>query len=98
MRAASRSQFRTNAWLTFDQPCTTIIFVPRHIPLSDQIRAAIEASELSRAEICRRIGLDKAVMSRFMSGQGGLAMTKLDRLGRVLGLRIECRPNGRRPR
>ncbi len=81
------------------QPYAIINPVVRFVPLSNQIRAAIKASGMSRAEICRRIDLDKGVMSRFMTGKCGLALKTLDRLGQLLDMRIECRrPGGRRMR
>lgn len=56
--------------------------------LTEQVRAAIDASELSRYEICKRLPLAQATMSRFMHRQGGLSMKTLDRLAELLGLRI----------
>ncbi|MFH1023505.1 MAG: hypothetical protein V1809_08950 [Planctomycetota bacterium] len=56
--------------------------------LSDQIRCAIDDSELSRYAICKMIRLDQGVMSRFMAKKTNLAMSTLDRLGEALGLRI----------
>jgi transcriptional regulator with XRE-family HTH domain len=56
--------------------------------LSDQIRAAVDTSGMSRYAICKAIELNQGAMSRFMSGKGGLAMDTLDRLAELLGLRI----------
>ena len=56
--------------------------------LSDQLRAAIDASGMSRYAICAAIGLDQSVMSRFMAGASGLSVENIDRLGELLGLAL----------
>jgi transcriptional regulator with XRE-family HTH domain len=61
------------------------------VPLSAQLRAAIDASEMSRYQICKLIGLSEATMSRFMAGKGGLSIETLDRLGECLGLELAVR-------
>ncbi|MGD0461920.1 MAG: helix-turn-helix transcriptional regulator [Tepidisphaeraceae bacterium] len=58
------------------------------LPMSDQIRRAIDASGMSRYRICKEIGIPQSTMSRFMSGKLGLSMEVLDRLGALLGLEI----------
>jgi transcriptional regulator with XRE-family HTH domain len=60
----------------------------RHVRLTDQLRAAIDRSGMSRYRICKLAGLSEATMSRFMAGKGGLSMDVLDRLGEVLDLRL----------
>jgi len=59
--------------------------------LSDEIRAAIASSELTRQEICKELSLDKGAMSRFMTDKGGLSMEVLDRLAALLGFGIVVR-------
>ena len=59
--------------------------------LSDEVRQAVKKageSGMSRYEICKRIELDQAAMSRFMSGRAGLGMEVLDRLAALLDLHI----------
>lgn len=56
--------------------------------LSDQIRRAIDASGLSRYRICKEIGLDEAVLSRFMQDKSGLSVKNLDAVASLLGLNI----------
>jgi hypothetical protein len=63
---------------------------------SDQIRHAIDGSELSRYAICNSIGLNQGTMSRFMSGKGNLSIAALDRLADLLGLVVVVkRPKGK---
>ncbi len=61
------------------------------IKLSDQLRRAIDACEMSRYAICQQLDFDQAVMSRFMSGNSGLSFETLDRLGELLGLELVAR-------
>ena len=56
--------------------------------MSDQIRKAIEASTLTRAAICRTIGIPESTMSQFMHGKCSLSFNTLDKLGHLLGLWI----------
>ena len=56
--------------------------------LSNQLRQAIIASGLSRYRICKILGIAESTLSRFMSGQGGLSMELMDRVGELLNLRI----------
>jgi len=56
--------------------------------LSDQVRQAVEKSGMSRYAICKAIGMQESVMSRFMNSKGGLQQDSLDALANVLDLRI----------
>jgi transcriptional regulator with XRE-family HTH domain len=56
--------------------------------LSDQIRQAVDRSGMSRYRICKIIGLDEGMMSRFMSRKMGLSVRTLDNLAAVLRLTI----------
>lgn len=55
---------------------------------SEQLRAAIEASEHSMLGLCRETGIDRAAMSRFVNGKAGLRLETVDRIVEVLGLRL----------
>jgi len=55
---------------------------------TDELRAAIYASGRSRNSICKEIGLDPAVMSRFLTRKRGLSLGTVDKLARVLDLHI----------
>jgi plasmid maintenance system antidote protein VapI len=60
--------------------------------LSDEIRSAVNASGMSRYAIAKALGIAESTMSRFVSGQNGLSMEYLDRLGELLGLHVVVRP------
>ena len=72
---------------------------------SDQLRRIIAECGLSRYEIARRSGVDKAALSRFAHGERGLTTETLDRLAEALGLELvakrrptrkakKCKPKG----
>ncbi len=65
---------------------------------SDQIRRAVDRSGFSRYRIWQEIGIDQAVMSRFMNGQGGLSIKSLDRLAKLLGISIAVKKARKRER
>jgi ribosome-binding protein aMBF1 (putative translation factor) len=56
--------------------------------LTDQLRAAIDASGMSRYRVAKEIGLDQSTLSRFMSRKAGLALATVDKLGALLGLQL----------
>ena len=55
---------------------------------SDQIREAVDASRLSRYEICKQIDMSEATMSRFMNSKGFLSESKLNELADLLRLTV----------
>lgn len=58
------------------------------VPLSDQLRNAIETSGESRYRISKDTGLSEPTLSRFMSGERGLTMTAIDILADYLDLNL----------
>ena len=62
--------------------------------ISQQLRDAIDASGMSRYRICKEIGLGESTMSHFMHGQCGLQLSTIDRLGKLLGLKIVTKRQG----
>lgn len=67
------------------------------LTVSEAIRAAVQASELSMRQIAEQSGVDHAVISRFMSGDRDLRLASADKLVTALGisiLRLEEKPTG----
>lgn len=54
----------------------------------DQIRLAVDKSDLSRYAICKQLDIDQAMLSRFMAGKGGLSVQNLGRLADFLKLQV----------
>ncbi len=63
--------------------------------ISDKLRQAIDASDLSRYRICKEIDLPESTMSHFMAGDCGLSLATVDRLADLLGLDIVARKAGK---
>ncbi|MFZ2490739.1 MAG: helix-turn-helix transcriptional regulator [Thermoanaerobaculia bacterium] len=59
----------------------------QRLALAEQLRAAIEASELSRYEIAKRTGLSQAALSRFMAG-ASLYVETLEKIAGALGIEV----------
>jgi len=59
-----------------------------HKAISQQLQEAVDASGMSRYRICKEIGLPQGTMSHFMHGACGLQLSTIDRLGKLLGLKI----------
>lgn len=57
-------------------------------PFTEQLRQAIDKSDLSRYAICKRIGIPQSTMSRFMAGDCGLAVETIDKLCELLGVKL----------
>jgi ribosome-binding protein aMBF1 (putative translation factor) len=66
------------------------------LPLSEQIRRAIDASGMSRYRIGKEIDVSESSMSHFMAGRAGLSQAALDRLGLFLGLEIVAKVKGQK--
>jgi DNA-binding phage protein len=65
------------------------------LPFSEQLRRAIERSELTRYRISQKTGINQSVLSRFMNQGGGLSLDSIDKLCECLGLRLvsDDKPN-----
>lgn len=56
--------------------------------LSDEIRAAVDASDMSRYRICKIIGISESTFSRFMAG-GWLGQEYMNALADLLDLHVK---------
>ena len=56
-------------------------------PLSDEIRRAVDARDMSRYRMCKELGIAESTMSRFMAG-GWLGQENLNALAELLDLHI----------
>ena len=63
--------------------------------ISEQLRQAIDASTMSRAEICKAIKMPESSMSKFMNRKMGMSLAYIDKVGTVLGLDIVARKGGK---
>jgi plasmid maintenance system antidote protein VapI len=63
--------------------------------VSNQLRCLIEDSGISRYRLAKLMGVQQSALSRFMSGERGLSMKALDKLGIVLDLEIGPRRRGK---
>jgi hypothetical protein len=69
------------------------------MPLSDQIRHAVENCGRTRYAISKATGISEATLSRFMARERGLPMKTLDRLAEHLELQVVTgRKRGRKGR
>jgi len=75
-------------------PTHVAVNQPKPTHLSEQIRRAVRDSGMSMLAVARAVETDKATMSRFLSGERGLRLATIDKLGALLGLRVV----GRTPR
>ena len=56
--------------------------------ISDQLRHIIEMGPLSRYRIAKDSGVDASQLLRFVRGDGRLTNNSLDKIGKVLKLRL----------
>ena len=68
----------------------------RRKALSDQVRQAVKASDLSRYRIWQETGIDQAALSRFVHGEAGISLEALDKLADLLDLHITTGQSRRR--
>jgi transcriptional regulator with XRE-family HTH domain len=74
--------------LTFDKYSGYSAIMPKKLPLSEQVRKAIDAAGVTRYRIAKETGLSESALSRFMSGERELSLPAVDRLAEYLGLSL----------
>ena len=57
-------------------------------PVTQQLREIIDASGITRYAVCKAIGLDGGLMSRFMAGKSGLSVQTIDAIGKLLSIKL----------
>jgi len=62
-----------------------------------KLRAALDASRMSRAELARRVGVGVPELSRWLAGVSAPDVYQFQRLARILGLSYECLLDGDSP-
>ena len=64
----------------------------------DEIRQAIETSDVSRYRIWRDTGITQSHLCKLLSGERGMSIEAMERLADYLGLEIVIRPKRRKKR
>jgi plasmid maintenance system antidote protein VapI len=59
--------------------------------ISEQLRDRITTSPLSPYELAEASGVDRSVLSRFLTGKRSLTLDTVNKLAAVLNLRLEGR-------
>jgi len=67
----------------------------RRMKFTDELRKAVRDSGQSQTEIWSALKVDKALLSRFLSGQG-LGFDTLDKLAAYLDLHVSVGPKGQK--
>ena len=65
--------------------------VAKRKPIADQLRKAIEDSELSVTAIARAAGIPQPVLHRFYTGERDLTLTTADKLIEYFGLELRSK-------
>ena len=58
------------------------------LSISEQLRQAIREHSESRYVLSKRTGIDQSTLTRFVSGERGLRLDKVDMLADALGLEL----------
>ena len=67
----------------------------KQLRISDQLKVSIESSGMTCAEIARRTGIHRSILSRFMHGESNMDGGNIDRIGELLGLELATKGKAR---
>ena len=70
--------------------------IPVMTPILDDIRKAIESSDVTRYRISKDTGINESQLSALMAGTKGLSIEALEKLADYLGLEVATRPKRKR--
>ena len=59
--------------------------------ISQQLRAAISAADVSRYRMSKDLDISQAALSRFVNGAMGLSLSTVDKITEYLGLEVTVR-------
>lgn len=79
---------RSKAGLCAQHRNNNIMSKRKSKPISDQLRQAIQESDLTRYRIAQETGIDESALAKFFNGKRGLSLEAIDRLGELLKLRV----------
>lgn len=60
----------------------------KKIPFSEQLRKAIESSELSRYRISKETGVAQSTLSQFVNGTRSMSLENIDKICELLNLEL----------
>jgi transcriptional regulator with XRE-family HTH domain len=66
-------------------------------PFSEQLREAVQRSELTRYAISKETGIAQSILARFVNDSAGLSLANVDKLCEVLGVGLSAAPK-RKPK
>jgi transcriptional regulator with XRE-family HTH domain len=63
----------------------------KRLPFSEQLKAAIKASEFSQYRIAKESGIARSSLSQFMTGKRAMSLANIDAILEVLDLELTPR-------
>ena len=60
----------------------------KSVTFTDQLRQIVETCDMSRYQLAKKSGIDETTLCRFVHGERCLSERNLDKLGKLLRLRV----------